>query len=188
MAVNFDCSKTNPCNGIVLDLVDLTHGSNPATASCTSVVGSVTDNGEGDQATRRSHKLIAFDYFKEKQDISILFEAENCKLRYLPPGWIIPRDTNRLKPLVRAERCAFPNFVVLTPGLHYDSYCRMRIQILMTRTSSHKLHFPSALTVSHAGLLPSVPLMSTTKEEQQIKEEGGTKTPDPPATLASKLT
>ncbi|KAK9103114.1 hypothetical protein Sjap_020368 [Stephania japonica] len=42
MAVNFDCSKTNPCTGIVLDIVDLTYESNPATASCTSVVGSAT--------------------------------------------------------------------------------------------------------------------------------------------------
>ncbi|KAK9087870.1 hypothetical protein Syun_030264 [Stephania yunnanensis] len=41
-AVNFDCSHTNPCTGIVLDIVDLTYGSKPATASCTSAAGSAT--------------------------------------------------------------------------------------------------------------------------------------------------
>ncbi|KAK9082794.1 hypothetical protein Scep_029265 [Stephania cephalantha] len=41
-AVNFDCSHTNPCTGIVLDIVDLTYGSKPATASCTNAAGSAT--------------------------------------------------------------------------------------------------------------------------------------------------
>ncbi|KAK9146174.1 hypothetical protein Sjap_006077 [Stephania japonica] len=42
IAMNFDCSHTNPCSGIVLDNVDLTYENKPATSSCRSADGSAT--------------------------------------------------------------------------------------------------------------------------------------------------
>ncbi|KAK9082801.1 hypothetical protein Scep_029272 [Stephania cephalantha] len=42
IAMNFDCSHTNPCSNIVLDNVDLTYENKVATASCKSADGSAT--------------------------------------------------------------------------------------------------------------------------------------------------
>lgn len=43
VAVKFDCSKTEPCEGIKLEKVELTYRSRPAEASCTNAAG--TESG-----------------------------------------------------------------------------------------------------------------------------------------------
>ncbi|KAK9103116.1 hypothetical protein Sjap_020375 [Stephania japonica] len=86
-------------DGELMHIISITGCSTSAVVPETSgVVYLRVDEDSGEAGATKSYncKLIAFDYFKKKQDFSILFEAKNCDFGYQPPGWIIPRHTQQI--------------------------------------------------------------------------------------------